>query len=85
MKFNGCTNEELMREFMTVNILKVTIFAFEFVKKLNLTKCFGEYFKRNGGKPSKDDFYEQNPWLRKHQVYDRELHDLIDFSIVVND
>jgi len=54
-----------MREFMTVNIMKVSIFKFEFIKKLTLTKCFSEYFKGNGGKQSKDEFYAQNHWLRK--------------------
>lgn len=47
---NGSSNEELMRDFMTVSIMQVSIFKFEFVKKLNLTKCFSEYHKKNGGK-----------------------------------
>jgi hypothetical protein len=74
-----------MREFMTVSIMKLNIFAFEFIKKLNLTKNLSEYFKNHGGKLRKDEFYDQNPWLTKTQIYDKEFHKLIDFSFVIND
>lgn len=57
MKINGSSNEELMRDFMTINIMKLSVFKFEFVKKLNLTKCISEYYKSNGGKHNKDSFY----------------------------
>ena len=87
MQINGSSNEELMRDFMTVSIMKVSIFKFQFIKKLNLTKCISEYYKShdNGGKQGKDGFYAQNHWLRKSQIFGKELHNSIDFSFVIND
>ena len=43
------TNEQMVEQYMTIYILKISIFKFEVKKKINIIKNIREYLLQTGG------------------------------------
>lgn len=79
----GYTKQDLAEEFMTISVIKITVFGMQFVKSINLRQSIMDYLQGTGATSGLAKFSDENQWLLAKKFDD--LCNQVKFDLMVND